>query len=413
MNNIMKVFLFELKTKLKEKTIIISTLVMLVLAFGVTFVPRFTNIVPDQDKIAEEQMETFKKTGYVIEDDRIDKNELTKEVPFVFGVSYSNKEELKKAIVDKKMEFGIVVLKSDEYVLLKDGSNVLMYSDFPLVVEEGIKNYNKTIYLKSNNIDPEVVAKSNKIEVKFSTEEIGKSAEKNYFVAYIGVFVIYMIIIIYGTSVATSVAREKNDRTMELLITNTSSTSLIVGKVFSSLLVSIGQVTLTIISALLGLIINKSTYPEQLFELVTQNISAQLIIVFLVFIFLGSLLYYFVYAALGSLVSRVEDVSNAVGPIQIIFVAAFLIATYGMYDPSGSLITIGSYIPFTSPMAMFVKYSMTEVGLFDIILSLSLLILTTILLAYFSIKIYRKATLNYGNKLSLVKIIKDLKIKNN
>ena len=86
-----------------------------------------------------------------------------------------------------------------------------------------------------------------------------------------------------------------------------------------------------------------------------------------------------------------------------------MISMISMNTPNSSLLIISSFIPFTSPMAMFVRYSMTLVPLIDVIISLILLIITSVLLAYLSIKIYRQATLNYGNKLSLIKVLKNIK----
>lgn len=408
MKNIKNVFLFEFKSKSREKSIIISTIIMIILFLGVTFIPSF--IKEDKPKTIEEEIKEMGKIGFVIEDERIDENKLKAYMPFKIAIKYQNEKEIIKAIEDKEVNHGIILKTQTHYELIKSGDVITFIDALPFLgVDEGLLSYNRNNFFEENNINPNIVNEFEQIKITSEVKEIGKSAENNYWVAYVGTFIIYFLIIVYGISVATSVAREKNDRTMEILITNTSSKSLIVGKVFASLAISVIQVILILSAGIIGFMINKGNYPEVLLNMINNNISIPLIIVFLVFTALGSLMYYFVYAALGSLVSRVEDVNNSVGPIQIIFIAAFMIAMTGMYNPSGTLMVITSFVPFTSPMSMFVRYAMVNIPIYEVIISLLILIITTIILAILSIKIYRKATLNYGNRLSLRKVFKDLK----
>ena len=409
MNNALKVFLFEFKNKFHEKSIIISAVIMIFMIFAATFIPSFINQDKTEEDVTKEQKEVMEKVGYIIDDINIENFIVDDNSPLKLAKKYINKEDLIKDIEDKKLNVGFVVLNETEYKIYRSGSNFVFSMMDNYGIEESLSMYSRNMFYKKNNINPDIVKEAENIKITSTIENIGKSAENNYFIAYIGVFVIYIIIIMFGVAVSTSIAREKNDRTMELLITTTSSTSLIVGKVIASLLFSIGQIIVMLLAGFLGVFINKANYPENFLTIITQNISLELIIVFLLFSFFGCLLYFFVYAALGSLVSRVEDVNNAIGPIQTIFVVAFIIATIGMNTPSSLLIKISSFIPFTSPMAMFVRYSMTEVPIIDLIISLVLLIITTVILANISIKIYRQATLNYGNKLSLLKVIKSIR----
>src|SRR5690606_4674903 len=110
--------------------------------------------------------------------------------------------------------------------------------------------------------------------------------------------------------------REKNDRTMELLITNTSSTNLIWGKVLASTVLSILQLASMIVVALLGIKINEANYPEFVLEVIKDGMALDAVGVFLIFAFFGTLMYYFLFAAVGALVSKVEEVNSAMTPIQ-------------------------------------------------------------------------------------------------
>ncbi len=410
MNNIKKVFLFEFKNKFKEKSIMISSTIIILLIFVATFIPSIiNNNKKTEEEIIKEQKEEMTNVGYIINDKEIESFIISNESELKLAKKYIKETELIKDLEEKKIKIGFIIIDSNNYKIIRFGSEFAFSEVYDYGIKEKLTIYAKNIFYRDNNIDSKLVEEAEKIEVNRTIQDIGKSAENNYFIAYIGTFVIYFIILLFGTSVSTAIAREKNDRTMELLITNTSSTSLIVGKVLASLIFSIGQITAMLLVGYIGIVLNKASYPPNFLNLLVQNISPTLIIVFLLFLFFGCLMYFFVYASLGSLVSRVEDVNNAIGPIQFIFIAAFMISTIGMNSPNSSLLTIASFIPFTSPMAMFVRYSMTLVPFIEVIISLILLIITSILLALLSIKIYRQATLNYGNKLSLIKVLRNIK----
>ncbi len=388
----------------------ISSILILLLIFIATFIPSIiNNNKKTEEEIIKEQIEEMGNVGYIINDKDIESFLINDKSELKLAKKYSNESVLINDIESKDIKIGFVIINETNYKIIRFGSEFAFSEVYDYGIKDNLTIYAKNKFYKEHNIDPILVSNAEKIEISSTIQDIGKSAENNFFIAYIGTFIIYFIIILFGVSVSTTIAREKNDRTMELLITNTSSTSLIVGKVLASLIFSIGQIIAMLLIGYIGILLNKASYPPNFLNILVQNISPSLIIIFLLFSFFGCLMYFFVYASLGSLVSKVEDVNNAIGPIQLIFITSFMISMISMNTPNSSLLTISSFIPFTSPMAMFVRYSMTLVPLIDVIISLILLIITSVLLAYLSIKIYRQATLNYGNKLSLIKVLKNIK----
>ncbi|HLV49925.1 MAG TPA: ABC transporter permease, partial [Erysipelothrix sp.] len=247
-------------------------------------------------------------------------------------------------------------------------------------------------------------------EVQFDSEVnfLGKDGFQGYFFALAMLFSLYILILIYGQSVATSVAREKDNRTMELLITSTKPKALIIGKVLAVGLVGLLQLFTIIFGLVLGYLINKYTYPDVIHYFLKTSVQLDVILVYLVFSILGYLLYLFIFAALGSLVSKVEDVASSVTPITFLFVAAYMIATFGMNAPDSTLLKISSYVPFVSLFTTPIRYMMTNVSIFELLGSLLTMVVTTLIVMQLSIIIYRQGSLNYGNKMSLVKVIKSL-----
>jgi ABC-2 type transport system permease protein len=193
---------------------------------------------------------------------------------------------------------------------------------------------------------------------------------------------------------------------MEILITSTKPDALIVGKVFANGVAGLLQFFIVYGSALIGYLINQANYPSIVSQMLFGSLSWDAILVFMVFTSLGYLLYLFVYASLGSLVSKVEDVGSSVSIITMVFMVAYLVATFGMNMPNGLMIKIGSYVPFTAILSMPIRYFMTAVPVLELIISLTLMALTTWFFAIISIRIYRLGSLSYGNKMSLVKALK-------
>src|SRR5699024_952245 len=133
--------------------------------------------------------------------------------------------------------------------------------------------------------------------------------------------------------------------------------------------------------------------------------SPSLFIYAVVFFLLGYLLYATLAAMLGSLVSRVEDVQQLILPMTFLIMIAFFIAMFGLNMPESKLVVISSYIPFFSPMLMFLRVGMVDVPVWEVALSIGILVASIIVLAILGAKVYKGGVLMYGRTSSL----KDLK----
>ena len=117
----------------------------------------------------------------------------------------------------------------------------------------------------------------------------------------------------------------------------------------------------------------------------------------LLFYLLGFFLYAFLFGAVGSLVSRTEDVNTTVTPMMLLLVGAFFLSLYAMLgNPDSLLVVICSFIPFFTPMLMFVRICMTDVPVWQILLSVVLTVGFTGFMGWLSAKIYRVGVLMYG-----------------
>ena len=246
------------------------------------------------------------------------------------------------------------------------------------------------------------------IFVSGSVESLGKDQMENFFYTYIMIFALYMVILLYGQMVATNVATEKSSRAMEVLITSAKPTSMMFGKVIASCLAGLIQLVAVFGSALVFYNLNKSYWGGNMIIDSIFNIPTELFVYMLVFFILGFLIYAFMFGAVGSTASKLEDINTSVMPITLLFIIAFIVVVTSMSSGNidNTLMTVCSYIPFTSPMAMFTRICMSTVPLYEILISIAILIGSTVGIGVISAKIYRVGVLLYGTTPKLGAILK-------
>jgi ABC-2 type transport system permease protein len=138
------------------------------------------------------------------------------------------------------------------------------------------------------------------------------------------------------------------------------------------------------------------------------DIPFELFIYLIVFFILGFLIYAFLYGAIGSTASKLEDINTSVMPITFLFIIAFMVVVFSMSSGTvdNTAMLVCSYIPFTSPMAMFTRICMSSVAWYEIAVSIALLIGSTVAIGILSAKIYRVGVLLYGTPPKIGTIIK-------
>src|SRR5699024_5354064 len=128
----------------------------------------------------------------------------------------------------------------------------------------------------------------------------------------------------------------------------------------------------------------------------------------LVFFVLGFLLYAFLYGAIGSTATKLEDINTSIMPLSMLFVIAFCVVMFSM--GSGAVDNIAmmvcSFVPFTSPIAMFARIAMSTVPAYQIVLSIGILAVSVVGIGVLSAKIYRVGVLLYGTPPKIGAILK-------
>ncbi|CEO26366.1 ABC transporter permease [Paraclostridium sordellii] len=415
MKQFLTVLKFELSNYFQKKSFIISTVIIAAAIVIGLSLPNFidlSSILPVGDKAKAEKSVDEDKTNFAIYDKNNvipDKKELNTYFKNSNWKVVKNQAELDKLVKNKDVEAGFNVKSLTEYDYVVQ--NTKFNDENKYIFDELLKKEYRENKITSEGIDFNKVDSIYNTQVVSNVEILGKDSANNYFYAYMLIFIIYMMIIMYGQLIAMGITAEKSNRAIEVLVTSTNTNNLIFGKVIAGAIASIVQVGVIMSSALIAYNVNSDVWNGILDNVF--KIPTELIVTFAIFGILGYLFYSFIFGALGALVSKTEDIGSSIGPIVMIFVVVFFISIYGLNHGDSTLIKVCSYIPFASPMTMIVRVATGYATSIEFIISLLILIASIVLAGIGGAKIYRMATLMYGNPVKLKNALKLLKGKGN
>lgn len=412
MKQFFTIFKHELAQYFKNKVFIITTIVLVLAVSGLLFAPRIGEVIKKSQNA--DSSET-KKTEVLIKSNSSEINKVLPTIVTSFpqaNVKITNDsiEQIKSKIKDQSVNFAFILssdLKSYTYL-----TNVSILQDPNLqTMDTLLKTIYSNLYLKKHGLSDTQITEVQNPNITHTIESISEDGSKNFWYAYVMVFVLYMVIIIFGQKVAMSVVTEKTSRAMEVLITSASPVALMFGKIIASSVAGIIQIAAIFGSAFISYGVNKPYFENNAIITTLFNFPASLVGYLLIFFLLGFLVYSFLFGAMASTVSKIEDLSSALMLIQIVFVIGFVASTSAMSsgEVNSAFMKFLSLFPLTSPMAMFTRIAMSEVPGLEILLSVVFLIFATILIGYIAAKIYRVGVLMYGTKPTLRKIIKAIR----
>lgn len=373
-----------------------------------------------------------------------------------------------KTTLSKEYDALLVISELDTE---KAAVSALAYSDSPMSVDmkesmaRQIDNAIEDYRVAQYEIDDlKSIMENVKSRISISTytlsdgEEKISSSEVYMMLSLILSIIIYMFIAMFSGMVMQSVIEEKTSRVVEVLVSSVKATELMFGKIIGVACVALTQFFLWIV--LTGAIVTGVTafvdldsmagvttmQTEQMTQMASglgvdqealeasgmamPSVEAvaedtelgaiistlreinyvQLIIAFIVYFVLGYLLYASLFAAIGSAVENEADTQQLSIPITIPLLLAFFIAFYAFKAPDSQIVFWGSIIPFTSPIVMLARIPF-GVPTWELILSISLLLITFIIMAWLSAKIYRIGILMFGKKSTFKDLYKWLKQK--
>lgn len=211
--------------------------------------------------------------------------------------------------------------------------------------------------------------------------------------AFFGVLLLYFQLIGYGVWVALGVVEEKSSRVVELLLSTLRPWQLLTGKVIGIGLLGLGQLVLTgLVGVVAGIATGLIDVPSGV-----AGVAAQVVVWFL----LGFAFYACLYAALAALVSRQEEVQNVTAPLTVLLVGSFFLALTATNNPGSGLVTATSIIPPFSTMVMPIRWAAGDAPLWEVAVSMLIMVVTVVALLRVAGRIYAGAVLRSGPRVGL------------
>lgn len=404
---------FELKSYFKNKVFVGLTIALVALIAVVMFFPRIMTSFENDESVAEDTQEI---TGMMLLSTGGVENASAAEQAFaaVFSeyevcLTEDSAKDIEKKVEDGMAEFAIVLTSPTSYHYYVN--NLSMYDSKTAVIDEILQNMYQMNTMLNSGLSAEEATAALNVEITHEIVSLGKNQAQNFLYTYIMIFALYMVILLYGQMVATNVATEKSSRAMELLITSAKPNSMMFGKVVASCLAGLIQLLAVFGSAILFYNFNKSYWEGNMMIASVFDMPLNLLVYMLIFFVLGFFIYAVLFGAIGSLASKVEDINTSSMPLILLFVAGFMVVMFSMTNGNvdSMLMRVCSYIPFTSPMAMFTRIAMSTVPFYEILISIAVLIVSVIGIGVLSAKIYRVGVLLYGTTPKIGAVLKAMK----
>ena len=406
MQQFFTVFKYEFKKIVLSKGYLISTGIMAVILAGVFFLPQLISDL----KLFNSDNNTpvaLIRTDYIKSETRV--QTIHAALPdYEVKLTDKSTEEAKQEVIDDKAKFFV---EANHNLTEVTEYSKIGFSDASVrevqSIDTIIKNRRQADLLAEQNLAPSAIAKVLNPDVKINLETVNKNGAASVIYTFVLIYALYMAITFYGSHVMNSVVTEKTSRAMEVLATSVKPNALLFGKIISTSLAGLIQIAAIIIEAFICVKISSVINPDFPVNQIISNIPTQILVYMLIFFLLGFLIYSFLYGAFASTVSKIDELSSAVMPVQIIIVFTFIVTMSAIN--SGNADTpfnvFLSYFPFTAPMMMFTRAIISNVSTLEIILSILVLIVSTYFIGWLSARIYRVGILMYGEKPNFIKLM--------
>ena len=434
MNHTRLIIAREYLTQVKNKKFLLITLSIPFLFVGLgLFISFLTNI--NSDSI---------KNITVVDNSGIFENSLLSTGSVKFSFLEDLDEDEAKLISQERNDDALIFIpsvmdtKNINYVELsksiklisEDSPSLTLIGGIESKLEKILTDLNYTSYGLDLNTIKESKIYINLVQVSFEGEESTKidGIFKMAFGFFIGML-LYAFVFIYGSMILRSVLEEKTSRIVEIIISSVKPTQLMMGKIIGTSLVAFTQIFIwialtlvisTLASSIFGVSTSEfnsldvseaqvnsgiQTFFSALFNLPLLNI----LIAFVFFFISGLFLYGSLFAAIGAAVDSETDANQFMLPIGMPLIIGLYVGLLTVSeDPSGTIPTIFSHIPFTSPIVMMMRIPY-GVPIYEQLISLSILVATFFAIVWFAAKIYRVGILMYGQKPSYKDLFKWLK----
>ncbi len=233
---------------------------------------------------------------------------------------------------------------------------------------------------------------------------VTSDSKRSFSGAYVLVMLMYIVVLLYGMNVARSVVQEKSSRIYEVLLSAARADSLMLGKLVGVGAVGLTQVTIWFV--LLALITGTSlatTYG--LHGLGSLGLRPEQIVYFVIYFVLGYLFYSSISAAIGAFVGAEQELQQFSFIIVAPLMVSVLLMNSVLADPGSVMAVTMSMIPPFAPIVMYLRICAQQPPLWQILVSIGLLLVSILLITWVAARIYRIGILMYGKRATLPELL--------
>ncbi len=440
MNKISIIIKREYLTRVRKKSFIIMTILAPVLMAALIVVPTLVMMNQDQD---------YKKIAVIEEGSSLFRDVIknTKNLEFVY-LENGKLADLKNSF-EKAGYYGILYI-SPEVVTVPNAIQIISKKQPPIGLLDHVERSlekeiekQKLMSYKIENLDE--IMKNVETKISIQTKNIDDSGNVKetstgiaMALAYIGGFLMYMLVFMFGSQVMRGVIEEKTSRVVEVIVSSVKPVQLMMGKIIGIALVGLTQfliwifLTIAVAGVIRSTVLKKSDMTEatqdvtknlmtgdqnvesvmqttemtsgmaefsKMFESAMNQPWGLIIICFVFYFITGYLLYASIFAAIGSAVDNETETQQFMLPVTIPIILGLMVAMGTMQNPESSLSFWCSMIPLTSPIVMIARIPF-GVPYWQIAVSMVLMVITFIAFVWMAAKVYRTGILMYGKKTS-------------
>ncbi len=407
----------ELREKLFSRTFIVMTLLVPVFLFGVlgiqTFVIAFggntksnIEIVSPSPEIIDAMQKTFAEPDF------------------------ANNKNLKISFETMSSDNLKSFLNSSKVSLLNEKLTGIIYIPDSSLIDKKIEYYSKNpnnssllnrikqpinkaligVYFKNQNLtNSQLSFVRSGVDVDGFTVSSDKGIRQagigNTVVAFLFTFLLYFSLIMIGTMVMRSVVQEKNNRIVEVLLSSASSTELMVGKILGNSITGLIQMFIWLLPLMFIISTSWFVLPAEF----TLSITMGNVLFVLFYYFIGLITFLGLFASVGAIFDNDQDAQSGIWPIMILIMIPFFIAISLNDNPGNTIAAVASMFPFASIIVMPARIAVTEVPVYQIVISVVVSLATMFVIFPLAGKIYKVGILMTGKKPKWSEVMKWIK----
>lgn len=397
MDKFLSTFSLTYKNKIKTKSFVIFTTIVIILIIAASNVNKIMDMFDDGPD----------KVGVVTSNDDIYKaiqaqgNQMDNDTKFKKVTEKQAKNQIEQKNLDKAY---IIQLNKGENLSGKIVSKDPVSEADKKKLQGTLTTIQTQILASHLDLTPKELKQlqsQSKVTSELISDNGGQSnlseAQKtfNTVMVYVGIMLMFFIIINYAGQVAMEIATEKTSRVIEMIITSVSPVTHILAKISAVIAVALTQIMIIILTGVICFFVFDIGEMLKGFNIEPNELTIQLTLVGIVSWVIGILSYVILAAILGSITARIEDINQALMPMTLMSMIAFYISIFSATNPDTLLAKITSFVPLLSPFVMFVRASTPDVAIWEILVSIGLSIITIFVLLWIAVRSYKDTILSF------------------